>query len=80
MTTERELIDKDGLALLERYDELITVYDGFKCEICHETQGVPNKGFSKYYCSHIERRVERILGHAKKDLWERTKTDYEVSR
>ena len=42
------------------YNNLIFTksFDGFKCRKCGIIQGLPNKGFKRYYCEHITKRID----------------------
>ena len=42
------------------YDNLIFTksFNGIKCNRCGVIQGLPNKGFKRYYCEHITKRID----------------------
>lgn len=43
-------------------------FDGKKCKICGFVQGFPHRGFDRYYCKHITKRVDDYLKEEKERI------------
>lgn len=53
-------------ALLVMEFAMYRILDNTKCEKCGEIQGIPKKGFKKYYCECIGKKVDRKFAKEKK--------------
>lgn len=47
--------------LITKRFKLIQSFDGQVCKKCRVIEGKPLKGFRKYYCKHLSRRIDRML-------------------
>ena len=56
----------DNLFLLSLYHFL--KFDGQICPICKIKQGSKYKGWNKYYCSHIEKEVNKKIKEKQKKI------------
>ena len=50
------------------YVDLLSRCETQKCKVCGVIPGMPLKGFDKYYCDHIHRRIDRKLKRKQKGL------------
>ena len=53
------LINNDLDKLIQAMSIYYTKFNKKKCSKCGIVQGIKHKGFSKYYCEHITKKVDR---------------------
>lgn len=37
------------------------LYYKVECPVCHVVQGLPHKGFRRYFCPHITKEINRMM-------------------
>jgi hypothetical protein len=52
-----EELDKNVL----KHMELTIKHNGKKCNICGVIQGKSNKGFKRFYCEHLTKKIDKKI-------------------
>jgi len=60
--------ERDLDNLISNRFKMIFSHDGEKCVKCGVVQGKPLKGFRKYYCEHLSKKVDKKLKKEKEKI------------
>ena len=70
LNLDRLKVEYDLNNIIKEHFSILSENEDKVCKRCGVIQGKPNKGFDKYYCRHLTKKIDNKLKKEKEEICE----------